>query len=164
MVFFVIELSTRRVEIAGIAPDPYGSWMVQVARNLTDCCSGFLNGKRYLIHDRDPLFTAQFTMTLTAAGVSCVKLPPKSPNLNAYAERFVRSIKSECLDRMIFFGGKHLRYAISEYVQHYHMERNHQGIGNRLIEGTDEGAENTGPIVSRTRVGGMLKYYHRSAA
>ncbi len=162
--FFVMELSTRRVEIAGIAPDPFGSWMVQVARNLTDCVDGFLLGKRYLIHDRDPLYTAHFTKTLTAAGVRCVKLPAKSPNLNAYAERFVRSIKSECLDRMIFFGGKHLRYVINEYVEHYHAERNHQGIGNRLIEGRDEGAERRGLVVSRTRGGGMLKYYYRSAA
>jgi len=163
-VFFVMELSTRRVEIAGVAPDPYGSWMVQIARNLTDCFAGFLNGKRYLIHDRDPLYTAQFTKTLAAAGVRCVKLPPKSPNLSPHAERFVRSIKSECLNRMIFFGGRHLRCVIDEYVQHYHTERNHQGIGNRLIEGRDEGVENTGPVVARTRVGGMLKYYHRAAA
>jgi transposase InsO family protein len=163
-VFFVMELSTRRVEIAGVAPDPYGSWMVQIARNLTDCCAGFLHGKRYVIHDRDPLYTAQFTKTLAAAGVDCVKLPAKSPNLNAYAERFVRSIKSECLDRMIIFGGRHLRYVINEYVQHYHAERNHQGIGNRLIEERDESLNAMGPVVARTRLGGMLKYYHRAAA
>ncbi len=163
-VFFVIDLSTRRVEIAGVAPDPYGSWMVQVARNLTDGLDEFLNEKRYLIHDRDPLYTAQFTSTLAAAGVCCVKLPPRSPNLNAYAERFVRSIKSECLNRMIFFGGRHLRYVINEYVEHYHSERNHQGIGNRLIEERHDGAETAGPVVSRKRVGGMLKYYHRAAA
>ncbi len=164
MVFFVIELSTRRVEIAGIAPDPNGSWMNQVARNLTDYADGFLVGDRYLIHDRDPLYTAQFTKTLAAVGVRCVKLPPKSPNLNAYAERFVRSIKSECLDRMIFFGEKHLRHVVKEYVAHYHAERNHQGLGNALIERSDEGAGNTGPVVSRARVGGMLKYYDRTAA
>ena len=162
-VFFVMELSTRRVEIAGIAPDPSGSWMAQVARNLTDCFDGFLLGKQYLIHDRDPLYTAQFTKTLASVGVRCVKLPPKSPNLNAFAERFVRSIKSECLNRMIFFGGKHLRCVVKEYVEHYHAERNHQGIGNRLIEERDEAAKATGHIVSRTRVGGMLKYYHRAA-
>ena len=138
--------------------------MSQVARSLTDCFDGFLNGKRYLIHDRDPLYTAQFTRTLAAAGVRCLKLPPKSPNLNAYAERFVRSIKSECLNRTIFFGGKHLRCVVNEYVEHYHTERNHQGLGNRLIEGTDDDAQNSGPVVSLTRVGGMLKYYHRVAA
>ena len=163
-VFFVMELSTRRVEIAGVAPDPYGSWMVQVARNLTDCLDGFLNGKRYLIHDRDPLYTAQFTSTLAAAGVDCVKLPPKSPNLNAFAERFVRSIKSECLDRMIFFGGKHLRYAIHEYVQHYHLERNHQGLENRLIDPLTKVGSADGAVACRERLGGMLKYYYRKAA
>ena len=138
--------------------------MSQVARNLTDCFDGFLVGKRYLIHDRDPLYTAQFTKTLATAGIRCVKLPPKSPNLNAFAERFVRSIKSECLDRMIFFGGKHLRCVVNEYVEHYHAERNHQGIGNRLIETTTLASPDDGPVVSRTRVGGMLKYYYRSAA
>lgn len=93
-----------------------------------------------------------------------MKLPPKSPNLNAHAEHFVRSIKSERLNRMIFFGRRHLRYAIDEYVQHYHTERNHQGIGNRLIEGSEEGVANAGAVVARERIGGLLKYYHRAAA
>ena len=123
MVFFVIELQTRGVQIAGLAPDPNGPWMSQVTRNRTDCFDGFLVGKRSLIHDRDPLYTAQFTKKLAAAGERCVKLPPKSLNLDAYAERFVRSIKSECLDRMIFFGGKHLRLVVNEYVEPDHAER-----------------------------------------
>ena len=164
VVFFVIDLASRRVEIGGVAPDPNGTWLVQVVRNLTDCVAGFLLGKRYLIHDRDPLYTQQFTMTLASAGVRCVKLPPKSPNLNAYAERFVRSIKSECLDRMIFFGGNHLRRTIDEYVEHDHTERNHQGIGNRLIQRSDSDSESAGPVLRRIRLGGMLKYYHRAAA
>lgn len=138
--------------------------MGQIARNLTDCCDGFLVGKRYLIHDRDPLYTIQFTATLATTGVRCVKLPPKSPNLNAFAERFVRSIKSECLDRILFFGGNHLRFVVNEYVEHYHAERNHQSLENRLIQRADENVQNSGPVVSRTRVGGMLKYYHRAAA
>ena len=117
-----------------------------------------------LIHDRDPLYTAQFTETLAVCGVGCVKLPPKSPNLNAFAERFVRSIKSECLHRIIVFGGKHLRYVVNEYVEHYHAERNHQGIGNRLIETGTLASQDRGPVTSRMRVGGMLKYYYRSAA
>lgn len=164
VVFFVIELSTRRVEIAGVAPDPNGSWMAQVARGLTDCFDGFLVGKRHLIHDRDPLYTAQFTQTLAGAGVRCVKLPPQSPNLNPFAERFVRSIKSECLSRMIFFGGNHLRYVVKEDVEHYHTERNHQGICNRLIEVGDDPPAGTGAVHARVRLGGLLKYYHRTAA
>ena len=141
-----MELTTRRVEIAGIAPDPTGAWIAQVVRNLTDCVSGFLVGKRYLIHDRDPLYTAQFTKTLAAAGVRCVKLPPKSPNLNAHAERFVRSIKSECLNRMIFFGGRHLRHVINEYVEHYHTERNHQGLGNELLKPDEAIGQSAGEL------------------
>src|SRR6185369_3318149 len=110
-----------------------GLWMNQVARNLNDAKEGFLVGKRYLIHDRDPLFTAAFLATLAASGVKSVKLPPRSPNLNAYAERFVRTIKESCLDRMILFGEGSLRKATREFLFHYHGERNHQGLGNRLI-------------------------------
>jgi transposase InsO family protein len=165
LVLFVVDLATRRVEVAGIAPQPDGEWMTQVTRNLTDSFDGFLQGKRFLIHDRDPLFTEAFAKTLKAAGVEVVKLPPQSPNLNAYAERFVRSIKSECLERMIFFGEDPLRQAIAEYVEHYHVERNHQGPGNRLIAGQPEEARpGNGRVVCRQRLGGMLRYYHRKAA
>ena len=118
LVFFVIDLSTRRVEIAGIAPVPNGLWMRQIARNLIDDLSGFLRGKGFLIHDRDPLFTRGFREILSGAGVAPVRLPPKSPNLNAYAERFVLSIKSECLNRMVILGERHLRRAIASYVEH----------------------------------------------
>src|SRR3977135_1147944 len=122
IVLFFIELSTRKVEIAGIASCANGLWMSQIGRNLTDAVAGILNGKRYLIHDRDPLFTAEFLGMLADIGVRSVKLPPRSPNLNAYAERFVRSIKESCLDRMIWFGEAWLRKGISEFVTHYHRE------------------------------------------
>jgi transposase InsO family protein len=92
-VLFIIELSTRRIEIAGIASEPDAAWMSQVSRNVTDATDGFLTGKRFLIHDRDPRFTVAFRETLASAGVQAVRLPPRSPNLNAYAERFVRTIK-----------------------------------------------------------------------
>jgi hypothetical protein len=133
LVLFFIELSTRKVEIAGIAAATNGLWMGQIGRNLTDAVEGILNGKRYLIHDRDPLFTAVFLNLLAAVGVKSVKLPPRSPNLNAYAERFVRSIKETCLERMILFGEDSLRRAVHEFVAHYHHERNHQGLAKRLI-------------------------------
>ncbi len=103
-----------------------------MARNLTDAAEGIQVGKRYLIHDRDPLFTAKFPATLAASGVQSVKLPPHSPNLNAHAERFVRTIKESCLERLILFGEGSLRKALHEFVEHYHRERNHQGLGNRL--------------------------------
>ena len=112
IVLFLIHLSTRRVEIVGMATQANGFWRTQTARNLSDDVNGFLKGKRYMIHDRDPLFTAEFLGMLATAGVDGVKLPPRSPNLNAYAERFVRTIKESCLDRMILFGEGSLRKAI----------------------------------------------------
>ena len=108
--------------------------MKQMARNLTEVDSGFLNGTRYLIHDRDPLYTESFRNLLEPSGVKTVKLPARSPNLNAYAERFVLSVKSECLAKIIPLGERHLRKAVKEYSEHYHLERNHQGLGNELIE------------------------------
>ena len=164
MVLFVIELSTRRVEIAGICTQPDGSWMTQVARNLTDVEDGFLAGKRYLIHDRDPLFTAEFRETLTAAGVESVRLPARSPNLNAYAERFVRTIKESCLERMILLGEPSLRRATREFLAHYHRERNHQGLDNGLLFPGPTATDLAAPIKRRQRLGGMLNYYYRQAA
>jgi putative transposase len=164
VVLFFIELSTRRVEIAGIAPKANGLWMDQIGRNLTDSMEGILNGKRYLIHDRDPLFTGEFLDTIASVGVESVKLPPRSPNLNAYAERFVRSIKESCLDRMILFGEGSLRKAIHEFVARYHAECNHQGLGNRLIIPDESHAGNGGAIRCRQRLGEMLNYYYRQAA
>jgi putative transposase len=148
IVLFFIELATRKVEIAGIASNANGLWMAQIGRNLTDAEDGILTGKRYLIHDRDPLFTTEFLEVLKASGVKSVKLPPKSPNLNAYAERFVRSIKESCLDRLILFGEASLRVAIREFVEHYHHERNHQGLKNRLIAPTTVVGFNRGTIAN----------------
>ena len=121
-----MEWSTRRVEIAGIASEPDGAWMTQVSRNVTDAVDGFLPGKRFLLHDRDPLFTLEFRETIATVGVQPVRLPPRAPNLNAFAARFVRTIKESCLEWMIFFGEGSLRRAMREFVEHYHRERNHQ--------------------------------------
>ena len=138
--------------------------MSQIGRNLTDTIDGTLAGKRYLIHDRDPLFTAEFLSMLADVGVKSVTLPPRSPNLNAYAERFVRSIKESCLERMILFGEGSLRRGIQEFITHYHGERNHQGLGNRLIEPDERHAGQRGAIRRRERLGGTLNYYYRVAA
>jgi putative transposase len=164
IVLFLIELSTRRVEVAGIASVANGLWMSQLARNISDTVDGIVRGKRYLIHDRDPLFTAEFLGVLADSGVKSVKLPPRSPNLNAFAERFVRTIKESCLDRMILFGEDSLRKSIQEFTAHYHFERHHQGLGNRLIMGDSMHCENTGEVRRRQRLGGMLNYYYRDAA
>ena len=162
-VLFVMELCTRRVEIAGIVPEPDGAWMCQAVRNLTDGFDGFLLGKRYLIHDRSPVFTREFVAILKSAGVKTIKLPPRSPNLNPHAERFVRSIKSECLAKMIFFGEKQLRRAIEHFMAHYHAERNHQGMGNQLLVSREREADTQGEVLCSQRLGGLLRYYHRAA-
>ena len=160
----VIEyLREGKVEIAGIASRANGLLMSQVGRRATAAVEGILNGKRFLIHDHDPLFTIEFQSILTSVGVQCVKPTPRSPNLNAHAERFVRSIKESCLDRLILFGEGSLRRAICEFVTHYHHERNHQGLGNRLIASNLD-PRATGSVCRRERLGGMLNYYYRAAA
>jgi putative transposase len=163
-VLAVMHLKTRRVHIAGITPSPNATWMTQVCRDLTDWEDGFLNDASHLIMDRDASFIPFREFIDQNTDTEVVRLPPKSPNLNAYMERWFRSLKSECLDRMIFFGRKSLENAVREYVEHYHRERNHQGLSNELIE-PSEGAEGVaGKIECRERLGGMLKYYHRRAA
>jgi len=163
-VLFLIDLWSRRVEIAGVAREANGLWMSQVARNLSDAAEGFLVGNRYLIHDRDPLYTAEFLNIIQTTGIHPVKLPPRSPNLNGYAERFVRTIKESCLERMILFGEGSVRKAIHEFVVHYHHERNHQGLDNRLIIPEQLVADSAAAVQRRSRLGGMLNYYHRQAA
>src|SRR6516162_8768379 len=137
--------------------------MDQVARNLLDVEDGVLLGKKYLLLDRDPLYTTEFRAALERGGVGVVRLPARSPNLNAFAERFVLSIKRECLDRIVPLGERHLRRAVSEFVAHYHEERNHQGLENRLIEAPLP-ANTNGRIVRRERLGGLLSFYRRAAA
>lgn len=137
--------------------------MANAAKGLIDDVDGFLRHTRLLIHDRDPLFSSAFRDTLALGHVGTVRLPPRSPNLNAHAERFVRSIKEECLDRMVLLGDRHLRRAVKEYVEHYHFERNHQGLDNTLIAPVGS-TPKRGPVVRRQRLGGMLNAYEREAA
>ena len=131
---------------------------------MTDAEVGFLRSKRYLLMDRDGKFSEMFRETLKAAGVKPVRLPARSPNLNANIERFIRSLKEECLDRMIFFGEKSLPTATANYVDHYLRERNHQGMDNRLLIPGREVDEKVGEVMCRERLGGLLRYYHRQAA
>jgi transposase len=160
MVLVVIDYKTRKVEIAGIVQQAYGDWMKQIARNLTDTIDGFLKDKKFLVHDRDPLFTEEFKEILRTGGVTCVKTTVASPNLNPFAERFIRSIKHECLNKMLIFGELHLRYVVNQYIEHYHTERPHQGIGNNIITPLPQGE---GKIVCQERLGGLLKSYRRAA-
>ena len=138
--------------------------MKQIGRNLTDCFDGFLLGTRYLLMDRDTKFCESFRLLLYQADVKSVRLPVQSPNLNAHLERFMRSLKEECLDRMVFFGEKSLRKAAGQFLVHYHQERNHQGLGNRLIEARKEVSRTVGEVQCRQRLGGLLRYYCREAA
>jgi putative transposase len=162
-ILVAMRLSTRRVEIAGVTVNPDGIWTEQMARNLT-ACGGFLNDASHLLIDRDtkflPLRTYMGDMTDTAV----VLLPPRSPNLNAHLERYMRSMKSECLDRMIFFGQRSLERALKQFVAHYHAERNHQGLGNRIIDPGYEVGKAVGDVQCRERLGGILRYYHLEAA
>ena len=163
-VLFVMRLMTREIHVAGIVPEPAETWMLQVARNLTDACDGFLRGTRFLLHDRSTLFTDQFRETLENAGVEPLRLPARSPNLNAFAERFVRSVKESCVEQMILFGESALRRAVAEFALHYHTERNQQGLENKIIQPEFPEFPDVGTIRSRQRLGGLLRYYYRESA
>ena len=136
--------------------------MRQVSRALTTADDGLLRNHRVLICDRDRKWSGEVRRLLTDAGIRVVQTPLQAPNANAYAERFVRSIKQECLDRMIPLGERHLRRAIAEFVAHYHEEGNHQGLGNELIDRASpmRGAHG---VRRRERLGGLLNYYYRAA-
>jgi hypothetical protein len=161
---FVMELATRQVHFGDCTANPDELWVCQAARNLSDAEDGFLRGKKYLLMDRDTKFSEAFRVILEQAGVEAVRLPARSPNLSPNLERFMRSVKEECLERMIFFGERSLQVAAAEFLSHFHAERNHQGLDNRLIEPGEEVGHTTGEVVCRERLGGMLRYYCRKAA
>ena len=162
-VFFVIELATRKVFFAPIKLQPDGEYMLQTARILTDYEDGFLSGKRFLIHDRDPLYrTEGFHEILRSSGIEPIKLPARSPDLNSIAERFVKSVKFECLNHLILSSVKQLEYALNQYKDYYHHERIHQSLG-RIIEPKHK-IDDKSEIKCIERLGGLLKSYHRLAA
>jgi len=163
-ILFFIDLGTRQVKIAGITNHPNEEWMLQMARNMTMDGESFYAQTKYLIHDRDTKYCTSFRRTLHQAGIEPIKLPVLSPNLNAYAERWVRSVKMECLNHLILVGKGSLERALSQYTEHYNCERTHQGLGNqtpevRLISANSPSAE----ICHRERLGGLLSYYYRAA-
>jgi putative transposase len=163
-ILFFIDIASRSVHVAGITAHPDNSWMTQIARNIIDMDDGFLRGKRYVILDRDAKYSDGFRNALVREGIHVVRLPPRSPNLNAFAERFVRYIKEECLSRMIFFGQASLRHAITQFMTHYHDERNHQGLENRLLRPLRAVGVPDARVKRRQRLGGILSYHHREAA
>jgi putative transposase len=163
-VLIFIHLGSRRVTIAGMTIHPDEKWMQQIARNVTMDGCGALRDCCYLLHDRDSKYTQSFRAIIASGQVEPLVLPARSPNLNAYAERWVRSVKEECLSKVVLFGERSLRRALSEYVEHYHAERNHQGKGNVLLFPRGTHGCRDGPVQCRERLGGLLRYYHQEAA
>jgi putative transposase len=159
---FVIELKTRLVHICGSTPNPDGDWMLQIARNLTDFEAGFAVGKSHLIIDRDTKYTKKFKKLLDDSGIEIVLCPPRAPRCNAFAERFVKSIKFECLNELILLGRRHLEVSIEKYTSFYNQFRNHQGVDNELL--TPREFVKDGPIECQSELGGMLNFYYRKAA
>jgi hypothetical protein len=160
---FVIRVASRRVHFAGCTANPMSRRMRQINRNLTDPFDGFLLKVRHLLMDRASKYSPEFWALPEGAGVNCVRPPSPSPNLTPQPERFIRSIKAECLERMIFFGERFLRQAIDAFCEHYHRERNHQGLENRVIELGEEVDLRKGEVICRERLGGMPRYRSRLA-
>ena len=160
---FVIELRSRRVRVVASTRHPDEAFVIQAMRHLTGDVEEVLGPGRVLICDRDPKWSRAVVEFLEREGVRIIRTPVCAPNCNAYAERFVRSIKEECLSRVVLLGERHLRRSIAEFVAHYHAERNHQGIGNELIQPLKR-TDGQGPVRRRQRMGGMLNFYYRAAA
>jgi putative transposase len=167
MVFFVIELKLRAVQTAGIRTNPNWAWMQQITRNLLDSEDGFLRNATHLIHDRDSLYTNARTKLLESEGVKSVRIAANSPNCNPHVERFVKTVRTECLEHFVIFGERHLCVLLREFLEHYTAERYHQGLGRRLVRpapsSTDDNAA-SGTLRCRSRLGGLLNFYHREAA
>ena len=163
-VLVLIHLASRRVQIAGISAEPDRPWGTQLMRHAPDAEDGCLRPIRCLIHDRDPRFRPAVRDPLPPADVTPLRRPARAPNLNAYTERFVRTIKDSCLERMVLIGEGSRRRAVREFVAHYHHERNHQGLDNRLSLPLATASPPRGRVPCRQRLGGMLNYYYRSAA
>jgi transposase InsO family protein len=159
---FVIELHSRRVAIVGSTPHPDEAFVRQVVRQLTAADEGVLAGHRVLICDRDRKSSRAVRELLETSGVRVIQTPFRAPNCNAHAERFIRSVKEERLDRLIPLGERHFRRALADFVVHYHRERNHQGLGNPVIDGLEVQPQK-GRVRRRQRVGGLLSYYYRAA-
>jgi putative transposase len=164
-VLFFLHLESRRVNVAGITRHPDQEWMEQIARSATQESWGYLEGCRCVLHDRDTKFCASSRSVLAEGGVETLLLPARNPNLNAFAERWVRSVKQECLSKLILFGAAPLSRTLAEFTAHYHGERNHQGKGNKLLLplAGSEPEPRGHTVACRHRLGGLLKYYGRAA-
>ena len=162
-VLFFIHLGSRKVCLAGMTPHPDEKWMQQMARNVTLEQWGFLGNCRYLLHDRDSKFCPSFDEIIELGNDKPIPLPARSPNLNAFSERWVKSVKEECLSKLVLFGEASLKRALQQYLIHYHEERNHQGKGNALLFPSQDRpvGSRQGSVQCQQRLGGLLKYYQR---
>ncbi|TWT84534.1 Integrase core domain protein [Planctomycetes bacterium CA13] len=160
---FGMELKTRRVHFAGCTTNPNQAWMKTIALELTNHEDGFFKDKKYLIMDRDATFSQSFRDFLRNEGVKPVRLPPRSPNLNAHLERFFGSLKSECLYKRILFAENPTRKAVRSFLEYYHTERNHQGLNNELIVTIYRPPDMHAEIETTKRLGGLLRSYRRVA-
>jgi putative transposase len=161
-VLFFIELESRRVHLAGCTTNPTGDWVAQQARNLS---SGLLERMRFLIHDRDSKFSATFDEVFRSEGIKVIHTPIRAPQANAYAERFVRSVRDECLDWLLILGRRHLEHVLRTYTTHYNRERPHRGLA--LLPPAPANAAtspNASEIQRRDRLGGLIHEYHQAAA
>jgi putative transposase len=161
-VLFFIELESRRVHLAGCTTNPTGAWVTQQARNLS--FTGFFERVRFLIRDRDSKFTLSFDEVFRGEGIRVVPTPVRAPQANAYAERFVRTVRTECLDWLLILGRRHLESVLRSYIQHYNTERPHRGLELRPPEAPELSSPTGGPIQRRENLGGLLHEYYRAAA
>ncbi len=161
-VLFFIELGSRRVHLAGCTANPTGAWVVQQARNLS--FTGMFERMRFLIHDRDSKFTTSFDEVFRSEGVRVVHTPIRAPQANAYAERFVRTVRTECLDHLLIIGRSHLERVLRIYLQHYTRERPHRGLALQPPEAPQLRSPPSGEVERRDRLGGLIHEYYRAAA
>jgi putative transposase len=162
-VLFFIELGSRRVHLAGCTSNPTGAWVAQQARNLS--FTGLFERMRFLIHDRDSKFSAAFDEIFHSEGINVIKTPIRAPQTNAYAERFVRTVRAECLDWLLIVGRRHLEHVLRSYTTHYNRERPHRGLALLTPEPTDAIDPPTVETIERQdRLGGLIHEYYRAVA
>jgi transposase InsO family protein len=166
-VLFVVELDRRRVHLAGITAHPTGAWVGQAARNLLMELGERAEGFRYLIRDRDAKFTAAFDAVFTAAGIDIVKIPSRAPKANAYAERWVRTVRTECLDWTLIWNRQHLHQVLTRYLVHYNTARPHRSLDLGVPVPEPAATVTTLPTGGRVErvdvLGGLIHEYHRAA-